>query len=196
MEIEDSKYEGMVAAKAEADTKVTQLTSDVTAKDARIQTLEAQVVTLTEERDTAKAEAEAAKEVSRVAAMADERMSAFGTGFRSKLDKMETTAKAVKLQAGKLDDTEWEARVVELEELLSTKRDATLKANDAAEDGGKGDDTTAGLLFDRETVANSRVGHTEEVTAGEGGASGQVPSVERRQSVIGGLVRPRKKAAA
>jgi hypothetical protein len=197
MEIEDSRYEGMVKAQAEADTKVTTLSTDVAAKEKRIEELEAQVVKITGERDTARTEGEAAKETSRVAAMSDERISALGTGFRAKLDKMETTAKTVKAQAGKLSDTDWEARVIELEELLSAKRADKLDPKDEGKgkegDAGKEKDATAGLLFDRKEVTGSKVGGETEVTAG---AEDQEPSVENRRAVMGGLIRPRTKAKA
>jgi hypothetical protein len=199
VEIEDSKYESMVAAKAEVDSKVSTLATEAAAKDQKIETLEAQVVTLTTERDAAKVEAEAAKEVSRVAAMADERISALGAGFTAKLSKMETTAKTVRTQAGSLSDELWASRLVELEELLGVKRDAAAdpKAGNGNGNGGDGDgkDATAGLLFTRKDVAASAVGGGTEVTAGAGDTAVE-PSLQARQGVMGGLIRPRKKETA
>jgi hypothetical protein len=198
VEIEDSKYEGMVAAKSEADSKVATLTAENTELTRKVETLEAEKVKAEEERDAAKAEADAAKEAGRVAAMKDERLSAFGTGFRAKLDKHETMAQNVAKQAAAMSDEDWEARVAELEDVLSVKRDAKLddKAGDG-DKGGDGTDTTAGLLFDKKDVAASGVGGAggeSEVTAA---ATGEAPSVERRQSVMGGLVRkPKAKATA
>jgi hypothetical protein len=110
---------------------------------------------------------------------------------------METTAKTVKAQAGKLSDTDWEARVIELEELLSAKRADKLDPKDEGKgkegDAGKEKDATAGLLFDRKEVTGSKVGGETEVTAG---AEDQEPSVENRRAVMGGLIRPRTKAKA
>jgi hypothetical protein len=207
VDIEDSKYTEMVQAQAKADSTITSLQADVTAKDARITELEAKLVKAEQERDEHKTRADNAEEASRVAAMAEERMAALGTGFMAKLSKMETTAKVVRKQAGEFKDEDWTARLTELEELLGIKRDA--KADDKADEGksgesngnGSGGESTANQLpaglFTREQVASSAVGTGTEVTAGEsGGNVATEPTVERRQSVMGGLVRPRKAPAA
>jgi hypothetical protein len=189
VEIEDSKYEALVSAKSEGETKVADLTARLAAIDEKLEKIEADKVAVEEARDAEKVRADAAEEAQRVAAMKDERMGALGAGFLAKLTKMEATAARVKEQAAKLDDGDWIARLVELEELLGVKRDA------AAEGGTEEKkDTTAGLLFDRKDVAASAVGSTAEVTAS---AAGEEPSRERRQTVMAGLIRkPREKARA
>lgn len=189
MEIEDAKYETLVAEKSAAESKVTELTAAVTEKDRKIETLEADKVKVEEERDTAKTEAEAAKETARVAAMRDERMSALGTAFRAKLDKLETTKDLVAKQAAKYTDEEWVARLAELTETLGVKHDKMLddKGGDGDKTGDDKPDATAGL-FTREQVALSAVGGDKE--GGEVTASAtEEPSVETRQSVIGGLAK-------
>lgn len=200
VDIEDSKYEALVAAKSDGETKVAELTAKLTEADRKVETLEAEKVKAEEERDKFKTEAEQAKEETRVAAMKDERMSALGSGFRAKLDKLETTAKNVAAQAAKLTDEEWEARVTELEESLSVKRDAKVdekKKGDEEDEGKK--DALAGTLFTKTEVAGSAVNggngnaSDQEVTASD--TSGETPSVERRQSVMGGLVRKPKQTA-
>lgn len=191
VEIEDSKYEALVASKSDAESKVTELTAAAAETARKIETLEAEKVKAEEERDTAKAEAETAKEAGRVAAMKDERLSALGTGFRAKLDKLETTAKNVADQAAKLTDEEWAARLTELEETLSVKRDAKLDEKPTTTDTT---DTTAGLLFDRKDTQRSGLVGAEpaEVTASDG----TPPSTATRQSVMGGLIRNKPKATA
>jgi uncharacterized protein with FMN-binding domain len=201
VDLDDSKYQEMVTAAAQHTAKIEQLQADVTAKDQRITELEAKVVKVEQERDEHKQRADTAEEASRVAAMAEERLAALGTGFMAKLSKMETTAKVVRKQAGEFKDEDWTARLAELEELLGVKRDAKADDKSGESDKDKGGDSTAGQLpaglFTREQVASSSVGTGTEVTAGEsGGNAGTEPTVERRQSVMGGLVRPRKPAAA
>lgn len=197
MDIEDSKYESLVSAKAEGESKVAELTATVAERDRKIETLEADKVKAEEQVQSWKQKAEAAEESQRVAAMKEERLTKLGSGFVAKLDKLETTAGRVRTQAGQFSDEEWEARLVELEETLAVKRDAKLddKGGDKDKDANKGKDgkdTTAGLLFSRDAVERSGVGSTTEVTA----ASGQEPSVAGRQSVMSGLIRPRQKTKA
>jgi hypothetical protein len=190
VDIEQKDYEALVAAKADGESKVNDLTAQLAERDRRIEQLEAEKVKAEEEREAAKAEAEQAREAGRVAAMKDERLSALGAGFRAKLDKLETTARRVREQAGKLTDEEWAARLDELEETLGVKRDAKLDGGgDGDEDDGKGSEhTEAGLLFERQDVARTGLfggGEPSEVTA----SAGREPSPGQRQSVIGGLVR-------
>jgi hypothetical protein len=193
VEIEDSKYEGMVAGKAEADGKVNDLTAKLQEAERKIETLEAAKLKAEEERNAFKLAAEQAEEKARVGAMRDERLAVLGTGFRAKLDKLETTAKRVKDQAATLSDEDWTARLEELEETLGVKRDAQLDAAATGNGGGQGGtaDPLAGLL-DRTAVQTSAVG--AEITAGE--HTGDAPTPERRQSVMGGLVRRPKRETA
>ncbi len=111
-------------------------------------------------------------------------------------------SKNVIAQAATLTDEQWEARLVEVEESLAIKRDAKLDETPApAEkldaDGKPIKDATAGLLFTKQEVTGSGVagsGESGEVVAA---ANQEEPSVERRQSVMGGLVRkPKVKATA
>lgn len=198
VELEDSKYEGMIQAKAESDSKIATLTAESAEKDRQIEALEAKVTKVEEERDAEKLRADEAEEARRVAAMRDDRISALGTGFVAALAKREATNRNVRAQAAKLTDEEWEARLEELEESLELKRDAKV---DAKADEGKGKDgeseSTAGTLpaglFDREDVASSRLGASAEVTASE---QDKAPSVFERQSAMRGLIRPRQKAKA
>lgn len=191
VDIEDSKYEALVAARSEADSRVTDLTAQVAAKDKQIETLEADKVKAEEARDTEKKRADKAEEDQRVAAMRDERVGAFGTKFRAKLDKLETTKANLTKQAATFSDEEWEARVSELEEGWEIKRDADLDAKDDKPEGDKPDkDKDPEGLFSREQVNSSAASSLgeREVTASQG----EEPSVAARSTVMGGLVRPRK----
>lgn len=195
MEIEDSKYEALVSAKAEGENKVAELTATVAERDRKIETLEADKVKADEECQSWKKKAEDAEEAQRVGAMKEERLAKLGTGFVAKLDKLETTAKRVREQAGQFSDEEWEARLVELEETLAVKRDAKLDDTGDKDKDGEKDKETVGTLFSREQVQRSGLaGGTEEVVAGESG--GNPPSVVSRQSVMSGLIRPRQKSKA
>lgn len=193
VEIDDTKYEALVAEKSAAESKVAELTASVTEKDRQIETLEADKVKAETERETEKKRADDAEEAQAVAVMRDERLAAFGTGFRAKLDKTETMKANVHKQAATLSDEEWEARVKELEEALEAKRDAALD-DKPADPKDKPVESTAGL-FTREQVAASKVGAETEVTASDE-TDVEVPSTERRQTVMGGLIRKKETAKA
>lgn len=202
VDIDDTKYEGMVAAAAENSSKIATLTAEVAEKDRTIETLEARVVKTEGERDAEKTRADTAEEAKRVAAMRDDRIGALGAGFVAALVKREVTNRNVRAQAAKLTDEEWEARVEELEESLAVKRDAKADEKPAPKDGekegegeGKANDLPDGL-FDKEAVTASRVGAGSgaEVTAGEQQDREQ-PSVHSRQTAMRGLMRPRKDKA-
>jgi hypothetical protein len=192
VEIEDAKYEALVSAKSTAEAQVTELSGKLAEAERKTESLEAAKLKAEEEREQAKREAHDAQESSRIAAMRDERLAGLGSGFRSKLDKLETTAKRVRDQAARFSDEEWEARLVELEETLGVKRDHKLDDKGSNGDEGNGKDQTAGLLFDRQQVQNAALfGATGEITAG----AGSEPTVAGRQSVIGALIRPKSQTA-
>lgn len=204
MEIEDKDYQALVAAKTSAESKVTELTAAVAEKDKTLETVEAAKVKAEDEAKAEKARADKAEETARVATLRDERIEQLGKGFVEKLAKLETTNKRVQAQAGELSDEDWIARIEELEETLGVKRDdkgeeapdpndpvavaADKKKKDEAAAGGA-DDTTAGLLFERKDVAAA------DLTASANGNDGSaIPSRAARQSVVGGLIKPRKPA--
>lgn len=203
MDIDDSKYQELVArsvAATAAEAKVTELTTTIADKDKAIEKLEADKLSAEEKATKAETEANDAKEAVRVAAMRDERIAALGTAFKAKLDKLETTRKLVATQAGKMTDEEWTARLAELSETLAVKHDANETPADDKDDkggkGGGGGDTLAGTgdIFSRREVAGSVAGGVGEVTAGD---TGTAPSPASRQSVVGGLIkRPTKRTPA
>jgi hypothetical protein len=192
MEIEDKDYQALVAEKTSAESKVTELTAAAAEKDKALEKAEADKVKAEEEAKAEKERADKAEETARVATLRDERMEALGAGFTAKLAKLEATNKRVLAQAGTLSDEDWTARLEELEETLSVKRDAKAEEGGEPEDkdGDDADESTAGLMFDRKDAAGA------DLTAsanGNGGGSA-TPSREARQSVVGGLIKPRKPA--
>lgn len=195
MEIEDAKYEGLVSARSEAEGKVTELTAQLTERDRAIEKLEAEKAKAVEACECEKQRADQAEEKARVSEMRDERLGALGAGFRAKLDKLEATKARVSAQAGEMSDEQWAERLTELEETLGVKRDAKPDENEGDKDKNKGGADTTGLLFSREETQRTGLGAGTEVTAGEH-TNGEAPSVAARQSVMGGLIRPRQKAKA
>jgi hypothetical protein len=194
MEIEDKDYQALVADKTSAESKVTELTAAAAEKDKALEKAEADKVKAEDEAKAEKERADKAEETARVATLRDERMEALGAGFTAKLTKLEATNKRVLAQAGTLSDEDWTARLEELEETLSVKRDAKAEEGGDPADpaaGDKPDESTAGLLFQRSDAAGA------DLTAsanGNGSGGSSIPSREARQSVVGGLIKPRKPA--
>ena len=193
VDIEDSKYEAMVAARSEADSKITTLVAEVAEKDRKIETLEADASKAQGALEAEKKRADTAEEDKRVAAMRDDRINALGTGFVAALAKREVTNRNVKAQAASLTDEDWTARLEELEESLGLKRDAKLddkpeEKNKEGEGGTTAKDKLPEGLFSKEAVASSRVGHTSEIVASEQ----EEPSLHARQGAMRGLIKPRK----
>lgn len=118
--------------------------------------------------------------------LSKERLGKLGAGFLAKLG--EFTRDRLNEHARTLSEDDWEARLKELEETTSTARDTKGEgeptdppdASAAAGGGGKGPE------FSREEVARAH-SHSN----GNGG-TGEEPSSEERQSVMRGLVGPRK----
>lgn len=180
MEIDDKDYAALVAKAADAD-KLPDAEKRATEAEGKIETAEAAKVKAEEERDAEKKEREKAEETARRADLAKERLGKFGPGFIAKLAKLETTKKNVEAQASVLDDAAWEARTVELEETLATKRDAKADGEDP-DKPGESEETAANGFFDKEVIARSSVGSGTEAEA-----TTAEPSDAARDNVIGGL---------
>lgn len=133
VEISKREHEMYVAAEAERDELRTKLAE----AEQKIEAAEAAKATVETERDSVKADLQKVTEERDTAKLKDDRLAALGTGFRAKLDKLETTKARVEAQAATLKDEEWEARVTELEETLSVKRDA--KADGEKDDPAPGE---------------------------------------------------------
>jgi hypothetical protein len=185
MEIEDRRYEELVAAEAKAKQLETELATAQT-EAAKVPDLERKVeetetakVAAEQERDTHKAKVEELEETARVSTLAKERIGALGGDFLGKFGefakgKLEETA-------GKATDEEWDAYLKEREEMAGVARDAGEKGGGAAAGGGASGDGT----FTAEEVARSGAG-----SGGSGNGGGaQAPTREKQRSVVAGLLR-------
>lgn len=199
MEIEDRRYEELIAAE-QAAKRLPEVEQAKTEAEQRAEQAEAAKVKAEGERDDEKSKREAAEEKANQATLRDERLGKFGTGFTAKLDKTETMKARLQKQAATMSDEEWSDRVAEVEEALGVKADAKAddKGDGGSGDGGSGDgdsgeseETAGDDLFDKETVAQAGVG-----VGRSGTTAPTAPSVQSRQSVIGGLARPKTPAKA
>jgi len=120
-----------------------------------------------------KAAKETAEETARKTEMAGTRLAGLGKDFKGKLG--EKTSERLTAQAKDFSDEEWEARLVELEEVTEVKRDAGGVSTEAASTvPGDGNVSIA-------ETASARVGATPN--------NGSTPSAPARSSVVGGLVK-------
>lgn len=118
----------------------------------------------------------------------DERFGKLGTAFIAKLG--DATKTNLKRDAGTLDEEAWNARLTEVEELASVKRDAKLDENadplatpPAGSGGGGGEE------FSASEIAGSAAG-------GLGGGGGDAaPSVHQRGAAARGLFGNKKEPA-
>lgn len=192
MEIEDSRFQELVAAEAKLKQVEPELVTEKQAHSETKETLrttEAEKVKAEGERDSEKEGREKAENTANEVKLRDERMAKLGTGFVAKLDKMPSTKEHLLAQAASASDDDWDGVLARTEESSGVKRDAKLDAK--SETTTETEETAADkdLLFDREVVASAGVAPTtssdEELAE---------PSQEARQSVVGGLLRPKAKA--
>jgi hypothetical protein len=166
---EKKRADDAEAAKAEAEKKVEE--TETKLKDAE------------KERDEAKKKVEEADEAARKADLGKERIGKLGSGFMEKLG--EFTKQRVEEQAKEMSDEDWENRLKELEETTDTARDAKKDGDDEGGEGGS-EGGEGKEEFSKEEVARSQAG----AGGGGGGGNGTSPSVQERQSVVGGLISP------
>jgi hypothetical protein len=190
MEIEDSKYQELVAKAGKVDDLTAKLaTAEETASklpelETKVETLEGEKTQLTTERDDLKKKVDDAEETAAKQELAKGRLTKLGKGFTDKLG--EHTRGRLEEQAGTLTDEEWDGRLQEVEELAGVKRDAADEGGEGAGSGGSGG-SGDGVLGTREETARSTGSG-----GGEGG-SGSEPSDAARRSVVAGLVSGPKK---
>lgn len=183
MEIEDRRYEELLAAEQQAKRVPdleTQLSDSETAKaeaEKKVETVEAEKVAADEKATELQKKVDAADETSRKRTLAGERMSALGDGFKDKIEKIESVKTKIDEQAQSLSDEDWNARIDELAELTGVKRDAAREGGDpeGGGDGGEGKSEE----FSQEEVARSQA----TGGAGNGGGGGDA----KRKEVVGGL---------
>lgn len=172
MDIEQDKYDELMARPTRDELKAATDDRD------KLREEKAEAVKAAEAAEIAKKAAEdevatltkakeEAEETARAADLATERTGKLGKAFKDALP--ETVSKRLDEQAKSLSEDDWEARLAELEELTSKKRD----------EGGQSTTTAT----DSSTVTTE-----ETASANLGGGGSAAPASEvKRASVIGGL---------
>jgi hypothetical protein len=155
MEIEDSRFQELVAAEAKLKQVEPELATE---KQARTEA-EERCAPPRPRRSRPRRSAtprrrarEKAEETANEIKLRDERMGKLGAGFVAKIDKMPSTKEHLLAQASSASEADWEGVLARTEESSGVKRDATLTDNPDPE---KPEETAAekDLLFDREVVA-------------------------------------------
>jgi hypothetical protein len=188
MEIEDSKYQELVAKAGKVDDLSAKLaTAEETAAKVpelttKLEQTEAEKKAAEAERDDFKKKHEDAEETAAKHELSKTRLGGLGKGFTEKLG--EFTRGRLEEQAGTLTDEEWDGRLQELEETAGVKRDAAGEDGSGAGSGGSGGSSGDGVLGTREETARSAAGNGG---GGEGGGGGE-PTDAARRSVVGSLV--------
>jgi len=179
VQIEDTELANL--RKERDDAKAEAVAAKTAAQEAEQKVEQAEAAKVAAE--TAKAEAETAKaaleETAQKAALTDERMSKLGEGFVAKLG--DTTKANLKRDAASPDDTAWDARLGEVEELVAVKRDA---AKDGSTEQQPEKDET---VFTQETVAS--LGGSVAGGGGQPQTTDKAPTVHARRSVAKGLAK-------
>lgn len=180
MEIEDSRYQELLAAEEKAkrlpdveaarDEAVTKLGDAET----RIETLEGEKAQAETAREEAEKKLTDAEEKANQQKLREERFDALGEGFKAKLG--EVTKKRLTEQAETFSEEEWTSRLDELAEAYGVKPDADKDKKDGETGDGEG------ATFTAEELAATGAGRT----GGDGGETGEV-SPASRQSVVAGL---------
>lgn len=181
MEIDDKRYEELVAAEAKAKDLEPKLATaqEEAAKvpdlERKIEALEVEKKAASDEAAEEKAKREKLEETARQGELASERLAKLGKDFKAKLP--ESISLKLQEQAKSLKDEDWAGRLEELAELVGVKHDA---GGADTSGGGSGDGT-----FSREEVARSGLSGGG---SGGSGTGGEI-SPERRRSVVAGLIK-------
>lgn len=187
MEIEDSKYQELVAKAGKVDDLTAKLaTAEETAAkvpelETKVETLETEKKAVEGERDGFKTKVDEHEETAAKHELGKGRLDSLGKGFTGKLGDF--TRGRLEEQAGTLTDEEWDGRLKELEETAGVKRDAADESGEGGGSGGSGSGSGDGVLGTREETARSTAGNG----GGEGG-SGSEPSDAARRSTVASLV--------
>lgn len=182
VQIEDTELATLRKERDDAKTEATAAKQAQQEAERKIETVEAEKTAAEEKAAQAQAKVTELEETARKATLTDERMSALGDGFTAKLG--DTTKANLKRDAATLDETAWDTRLKEVEELVAVKRDT---AKDGSEDKGGGDDGDkggGGDTFKPEELAKLGSGLN-----GSGGGNGTAPTPTARQSVAKGLAK-------
>lgn len=186
MEIEDRRYEELLAAEQKAklvpdlEAKLSDAETAKAEAEKKVETTEAEKVKAEEEKAELQKKVEGAEEQARKRDLATERMKALGDGFKDKIGKIESVKTKIDEQAQTLSDEDWNARIDELAELTGVKRDAARKKGEGEEDPEDGGDGDEGAEeFSVEEVARS------QATGGNAGGNGSKSDGKRREVVSG-----------
>lgn len=169
IEIKISEYDALKARPSQEKLDEVIARAEKAEKD--LEAAETAKVKVEGEKAELQTKVDAAEETARQTTLRDERIDSLGAGFIAALG--EKTKERLRTQAAQLDDTEWTARLEELEELTGKKRDLGASDKDKA-NGGEGGTFTA------DEVARFQGG------AG-GGSSTDSPTPNQRRSVFAGL---------
>lgn len=169
IEIKISEYDALKARPSQEKLDEVIARAEKAEKD--LEAAETAKVKVEGEKAELQTKVDAAEETARQTTLRDERIDSLGAGFIAALG--EKTKERLRTQAAQLDDTEWTARLEELEELTGKKRDLGASDKDKT-NGGEGGTFTA------DEVARFQGG------AG-GGSSTDSPTPNQRRSVFAGL---------
>jgi hypothetical protein len=180
VEISKSEYDALQADKAKLAEVESELSTAKSERDeavTKVEEAEAATKKAEEAQEEAEKKVKTHEEQAQKAELASDRLGALGGAFKEKLG--EFTRKRLDEQAKSLSDAEWDARLTELEEMSSVKRDAK-KDGESEDEGGSEKDGE----FSREEVASAGLG------GGSGKSGGSEPSSVQRSSVVAGLMGP------
>lgn len=156
VQIEQSELDTLRRERDEARASETTIKQEKAEAERKVTELETAKAAAEEAKATAEQERDAEKEKTAQATMKDTRLAKLGDGFMAKLGDF--TKGRLQDAAAKLSDDEWEARLTELEEIASVKRDA--KVDGKSTPSGKKDDekdetaNNGATTFEDEEVAS------------------------------------------
>jgi hypothetical protein len=189
VQIEDSELANLRKERDDAKTEATAAKQAQQEAERKVEETEAAKVKAEEEKAEAVKERDTLKESVAQAELKEKRWGALGSGFVAKLG--DTTKANLQRDASKLDDTAWDTRLAEVEELAGVKRDAKAEGGEGGSgSGGGGGEGGGGDSQARDTFTLEQIAQAQGLTAG--GQPQPVGDAERR-SVVGSLAGAFKK---
>lgn len=181
VQIEESELATLRTERDNARSEVQQAQTEKADAERAVTEAEAKASTAETAKAAAEKERDELKESQRQVAMRDERWGKLGSGFVAKLG--DHTKKRLQEAAASVDDAEWDAKLSEVEELASVKRDADAEGGDeTAAKGGPSGGGKADGVFENEEVA-AFVGSG----AGTPPANGATAPAASTRQAVGGL---------
>jgi hypothetical protein len=171
MEVDDKRYQELVAAEAKAKELEPKLATaeegaaKVPDLERKVDKLEIDKKAAEDDRDAEKAKRERLEEAGRATELASERVGKLGAGFLAKLPESVKT-RLVDEQAKKLSDEDWTARLDEIADMVGVKPDEGKSTTDDDDD-----------VLSRDELAASATGNGGDKTH----------TRELQRAVIGGL---------